>query len=131
MRCLAARVPGGSARESGTPAIGANAPKAYLCDRERLRSLYTFFHLAIERSAIGAKPLSNRPSEASRRCCTSQFAKVGLGFFQQRLLRHKLQCRFNFGTRSGENQFRVAFAIANIGSFGATPAEKIFWDAIA
>ena len=37
---------------------------------------------------------------------------------QQRLLRHQLQYRrFNFGTRN-ENQFRVAFAIANIGSFG-------------
>ena len=34
--------------------------------------------------------------------------------------------RFNFGTRN-ENQFRVAFAIANIGSFGTLRRqEKIF-----
>ncbi len=35
--------------------------------------------------------------------------------------------RFNFGTRAGENQFRVAFAIANIGSFGTLKRqERIF-----
>jgi len=35
--------------------------------------------------------------------------------------------RFNFGTRPGDDQFRVAFAIANIGSFGTLKRqERIF-----
>lgn len=32
--------------------------------------------------------------------------------------------RFNFGTRSGENQFRVALVIANIGSFGTLKRQE-------
>jgi LPS-assembly protein len=32
--------------------------------------------------------------------------------------------RFNFGTRNGENQFRIAFAIANIGSFGSLKRQE-------
>ncbi len=32
--------------------------------------------------------------------------------------------RFNFGTRSGENQFRVAMVIANIGSFGTLKRQE-------